>query len=106
MRATVAKHHPRTTFHTVSERLYEKSSNTGEPPRHEADHRSVHQRLPARTRSLVVFAHPPVLVHPSDRPLHQIHAPPQGLLDPVGALVLSSVARVQPQVGEARKPLL
>src|SRR5918992_5345810 len=70
MRATVAKHHPRTTFHTVSERLYEKSSNTGEPPRHEADHRSVHQRLPARTRSLVVFAHPPVLVHPGDRALH------------------------------------
>ena len=31
------------------ERLYEKSSNTGEPPRHEADHGSVHQRLAART---------------------------------------------------------
>src|SRR5215217_3802246 len=32
-------------------RLYEKSSNTGEPPRHEADHGSVHERLAARTRS-------------------------------------------------------
>jgi hypothetical protein len=43
------------------ERLYEKPSNTGEPPRHEADHGSVHERLPARTQLLVVFAHPPVL---------------------------------------------
>src|SRR5215216_6936258 len=38
----------------VFERLYEKSSNTDEPPRHEANHASVHQRLPARTRPLVV----------------------------------------------------
>src|SRR5215217_8435626 len=38
----------------VGERLYEKWSNTGEPPRHEADHGSVHQRLPARTQPLVV----------------------------------------------------
>src|SRR4051794_16668017 len=51
-------------------RLYEKSSNTSEPPTHEADHGSVHQRLPARTRPLVVFAHPPVVVDPSDRSLH------------------------------------
>ena len=57
-------------------RLYEKSSNTGEPPRHQADHGSVHQRLPARTRPLIVFAHPPVLVEPCDRPLH--HPPPLG----------------------------
>ena len=37
------------------------------------------------------------------RTLHQIHAPAQGLLYPVSALVLSAVARVQPQVAEARK---
>jgi hypothetical protein len=35
-------------------RLYEKVSSAGEAPRHEADHRSVHQRFPARTRPLVV----------------------------------------------------
>src|SRR5829696_1881847 len=51
-------------------RLYEKSSNSDEPPRHEANHRSVHQRFSARTKSLVVFAHPPVVLDPSDRPLH------------------------------------
>ena len=51
------------------ESLYEKPSNTGEPPRHEADHGSIYERLPARTRPLVVFAHPPVLVDPSYRPL-------------------------------------
>src|SRR5215208_5604555 len=70
MRARVAKHHPRTTFHTASERLYEKVSNSGEPPRHEANHGSVHQRLAARTRALVVFAHPPVLVDPCQRSLY------------------------------------
>src|SRR5215216_5132344 len=48
----------------------EKSSNTSEPPRHEANHGSVHQRLPARTRPLVVFAHPPVVVDPCQCPLH------------------------------------
>src|SRR5215208_6117768 len=52
------------------ERLYEKASNTDEPPRHEANHRSVHERFSARTKSLVIFAHPPVLADPSDRPLH------------------------------------
>jgi hypothetical protein len=36
------------------ERLYEKSSNTGEPPRHEANHGSMYQRLAARTQPLVV----------------------------------------------------
>jgi len=41
-------------FTTCLERLYEKSSNTGEPPRHEADHGSVHECLAARTRSLVI----------------------------------------------------
>src|SRR5215210_621154 len=46
------------------ERLYEKSSNTGEPPRHEANHGSLHQRFPARTQPLVIFAHPPLLVDP------------------------------------------
>src|SRR5215212_5486212 len=57
------------------ERLYEKSSNSGEPPRHEANHASVHQRFPARTKPLVVFAHPPLLIDPGDRPLH--HPPPR-----------------------------
>jgi hypothetical protein len=52
------------------ERLYEKPSNTGEPPRHEANHASIYERLAARTRPLVVFAHPPVLIDPGDRPLH------------------------------------
>src|SRR5215204_4945453 len=51
-------------------KLYEKSSNTSEPPRHEAYHGSVHQRLPARTEPLIVFAHTPVLVDPCQRPLH------------------------------------
>src|SRR5215203_720064 len=55
---------------TCLERLYEKVSNTDEPPRHEANHRSVHERFSARTKSLVIFAHPPVLADPSDRPLH------------------------------------
>ena len=31
------------------ERLYEKASNTGEPPRHEANHGSIYQRFAART---------------------------------------------------------
>src|SRR5215207_5728286 len=134
------------------ERLYEKPSNTGEPPRHEANHGSIHERFSARTRPLVVFAHPPVVVDPSYSPLHyppprqhqeafggqqllpiyghalfgpfpgpphqhlfgggpfrtldEIHRPPQGLLDPVRALALSAVARVQPQLTEARKPLV
>src|SRR5215217_2349819 len=54
----------------VLERLYEKSSKAGQPPHHEANHGSIYQRFPARTKSLVIFAHPPVLVDPSDRPLH------------------------------------
>src|SRR5829696_6995176 len=133
-------------------RLYEKSSNTGETPRHEANHGSIYERLPARTQPLVIFAHPPLLVDPCQCPLHhppprqhhealgghellpiyayallsplprpphqhlfrggllrtlhELHAPAQSLLDPVGALVLSAVACVQPQVREAREPLL
>src|SRR5215208_19072 len=53
-----------------SKRLYEKSSNSDEPSHHETNHRSVHERFAARTKPLVIFAHPPVLVDPSDRPLH------------------------------------
>src|SRR5215210_6901311 len=51
-------------------RVYEKSSNTGDPPRHQADHGSIYERFSTRTRPLVVLAHPPVLVDPRDRPLH------------------------------------
>jgi hypothetical protein len=54
-------------------RLYEKVSNTREPPRHEADHGSVHQRLPARTRALLVFAHPSVLLDPQAIVLSTTH---------------------------------
>src|SRR5215204_2376844 len=132
-------------------KLYEKSSNTSEPPRHEAYHGSVHQRLPARTEPLIVFAHTPVLVDPCQRPLHdppsrqhhealggqqslpiyshalsgplrspphqhlfrcglfrtleELYAPAQGLFHPVCALILSTVARVEPQMREARKSL-
>ena len=32
-----------------SQRLYEKPSNTGEPPRHEANHGSIYERFAART---------------------------------------------------------
>ena len=61
---------PRANFSELRlERLYEKPSNTGEPPRHEANHRSVHQCFPTCTQLLVVFAHPPLLLDPSDRPL-------------------------------------
>ena len=35
---------------TLLSRLYEKSSNTGEPPRHEANHRSIYERLATRTQ--------------------------------------------------------
>jgi hypothetical protein len=45
-------------------RLYETVSNSDEPPRHEANHGSVHERLAARTQPLVIFAHPPVLLDP------------------------------------------
>src|ERR687883_608287 len=51
-------------------RLYGKSSNSGESPRHEADHGSVHHRFAARTKPLVVLAHPPLLVDPRQRTLH------------------------------------
>jgi hypothetical protein len=40
------------------------------------------------------------------RTLYEIHAPVQGLPDPVRALGLCALARVQPQVGEAGKPLV
>ena len=43
-------------------RLYEKPSNTGKPPRHEANHGSIYQRLAARTQPLVIFAHPPCIL--------------------------------------------
>src|SRR5918993_1903830 len=69
------------------ERLYEKSSNTSEPPRHEANHGSVHQRLAARTQPLVVFAHPPVLLDPSYRPLH--HPPPREHHEALGGMNFS-----------------
>jgi hypothetical protein len=52
------------------ERLYEKPSNTDEPPRHEANHGSIYERLAARTQPLVIFAHPPVLVDPRNSPFH------------------------------------
>ena len=52
------------------ERLYEKPSNTGEPPRHEANHGSIYERLAARTQPLVIFAHPPLLVDPRNSPFH------------------------------------
>jgi hypothetical protein len=126
-------------------RLYGKSSNSGETPRHEADHGSVHQRFAARTKPLVVLAHPPLLIDPRQRTLHhpptrqhqeafgghelapihrhallslthqhpfrgwlsgaldEVHTPSQSLAHPIGALVLSAVARVHPQVGEARE---
>jgi hypothetical protein len=51
-------------------RLYEKSSSASEPPRHEADHGSVHERLATRTQPLVILAHPPLLVDPCQCPLH------------------------------------
>jgi hypothetical protein len=51
-------------------RLYAKSSNTGEAPRHKANHGSVHQRFATRTQPLVVFAHPTLLVDPCQCPLH------------------------------------
>jgi hypothetical protein len=47
--STILKRLKRRLCSGVRERLYEKSSNLGEPPRHEADHRSVHQRLSAST---------------------------------------------------------
>src|SRR5215213_4772747 len=59
---------PIRSFHTVSPRLYEKVSNTDEPPRHEANHRSVHERFSARTKSLVIFAHLLFLVDPRAPP--------------------------------------
>src|SRR5215213_2497619 len=52
------------------ERLYEKPSNTGEPPRHEANHGSIHERFAARTKPLVVLAQPPVLSQPGEGTLH------------------------------------
>ena len=63
------------------ERLYEKPSNTGETPRHEANHGSIHQRLAARTKLFVVFTYPPVLVDPGQRALHHPPGHPSGLRD-------------------------
>src|SRR5215210_9301520 len=140
--------HPSMYSPKCVERLYGKSSNSGESPRHEADHGSVHHRFAARTKPLVVLAHPPLLVDPRQRTLHpptrqhqeafgghelapihrhallspflrpthqhlfggwlsgaldEVHAPSQSLAHPIGALVLSAVARVHPQVREARE---
>src|SRR5215210_2063356 len=141
--------HPSMYSPKCVERLYGKSSNSGESPRHEADHGSVHHRFAARTKPLVVLAHPPLLVDPRQRTLHhpptrqhqeafgghelapihrhallspflrpthqhlfggwlsgaldEVHAPSQSLAHPIGALVLSAVARVHPQVQEARE---
>jgi hypothetical protein len=51
------------------ERLYEKASKAGQSPRHEANHSSIYQRFTARTKPIVVFAHPPVLLDQRKRPL-------------------------------------
>jgi hypothetical protein len=55
---------------TCGEKPYEKVSSAGKAPRHEANHRSVHERFAARTQPLVIFAHPPLLVDPRKRPFH------------------------------------
>jgi hypothetical protein len=134
-------------FRQSLEKLYEKVSTAGQPPRHEANHGSIYERFSARTQPLVIFTHPPVVVDPRKRPLHhpparqhpeawrrqqflpiyryalfspflrprhqhlfgggltwvldELGAPAQGFLYPVLALVLSSVAAVQPQMTEA-----
>jgi hypothetical protein len=76
-------------------RLYEKPSNTGEPPRHETDHGSVHERFPARTKPLVVFAHPPLLVHPRQRTLY--HPPArEHQAKPCGGINTSPYLRPRP----------
>src|SRR5918993_653909 len=150
MARSVGHHHASRAFSRQSrERLYGKSSNSGESPRHEADHGSVHHRFAARTKPLVVLAHPPLLVDPRQRTLHhpptrqhqeafgghelapihrhallspflrpthqhlfggwlsgaldEVHTPSQSLAHPIGALVLSAVAGVHPQVREARE---
>src|SRR5215217_5989098 len=60
-------------------RLYEKASNAGQPPRHEANHGSIYQRFAARTQPLEIFAHPPVVVDPRKRSLH--NPPPRQHLE-------------------------
>src|SRR5215204_1640316 len=76
------------------ERLYEKVSSAGEPPRHEANHGSVHQRLAARTQPLVIFAHPPVLVDPCQCPLH--YPPPRQNYEALGGATVSANPRPRP----------
>jgi hypothetical protein len=50
----------------------------------------------------LVFAHP----HPPPRGSHDLNTHAQHLLGPVLALTLAVVARVEPQMQRARKPLL
>src|SRR5215203_5618119 len=73
------------------ERLYGKSSNSGESPRHEADHGSVHHRFAARTKPLVVLAHPPLLVDPRQRTLH--HPPTRQHQEAFGGHELAPIYR-------------
>src|SRR5215208_6634143 len=60
-------------------RLYEKSSQADQPPQHETTHGSIYQRFPARTKPLVIFAHPPVVVDPRKRAFY--HPPPRQHLE-------------------------
>src|SRR5215210_7773532 len=78
--------HPSMYSPKCVERLYGKSSNSGESPRHEADHGSVHHRFAARTKPLVVLAHPPLLVDPRQRTLH--HPPTRQHQEAFGGMSL------------------
>ena len=77
-------------------RLYEKSSNTGEPPRHEANHGSIYQRLAARTQPLVVLTHPPLLGDPSECPLDGLLANDKFCMSRQARLSLSHSRRPNP----------